>query len=102
MARPRKPIDYEAVEKLASIMCTQDEIASFLGLSKKTLQRDDEFCRLYKKGQERAKISLRRAQFKLAETNASVAIFLGKNYLGQTDKTDHTVAGEIDIKVSWE
>lgn len=86
MARPKKEIDYEIVEKLASIQCTQEEIANFLGLSVRTLQRDEEFCRLYKKGQENGKMSLRRTQFKIAEKgNASMAIFLGKQYLGQKD-----------------
>ena len=28
MARPKKEIDYVAVEKLASIQCTQEEIAN--------------------------------------------------------------------------
>ena len=83
--RPKKEIDYDTVEKLASIQCTQEEIASFLNLSVRTLQRDEEFCRLYKKGQENGKMSLRRIQFKLAEKNTSMAIFLGKQYLGQKD-----------------
>ena len=83
--RPKKVIDYNAVEKLASLQCTQEEIATFLELSVRTLQRDEEFCRLYKKGQESGKMSLRRIQYKLAEKNASMAIFLGKQYLGQKD-----------------
>lgn len=93
MARPKKEIDYEAVEKLASIQCTQEEIANFLNLSVRTLQRDEEFCRLYKKGQDNGKMSLRRYQFKLAEKNTSMAIFLGKQYLGQRDiiETDNSV-----------
>ena len=92
MARPKKEIDYEAVEKLANIQCTQEEIASFLGLSVRTLQRDEEFCRVYKKGQETGKMSLRRYQYKLAEKNTAMAIFLGKQYLGQKDiiETDNT------------
>ena len=92
MARPKKEIDYIAVEKLASIQCTQEEIANFLNLSVRTLQRDEEFCRLYKKGQDNGKMSLRRYQFKLAEKNTSMAIFLGKQYLGQKDviETDNS------------
>lgn len=86
--RPKKEIDYETVEKLASIQCTQNEIASFLNLSVRTLQRDEEFCRLYKKGQENGKMSLRRMQWKLAEKNTAMAIWLGKQYLGQTDKVE--------------
>ena len=83
--RPKKEIDYTAVEKLASIQCTQEEIANFLEVSVRTLQRDEEFCRIYKKGMDNGKMSLRRTQFKIAEKNASMAIFLGKQYLGQRD-----------------
>ena len=86
--RPKKEIDYSAVEKLANIQCTQEEIASFLDLSVRTLQRDEEFCRIYKKGQENGKMSLRRIQYKLAEKNTSMAIFLGKQYLGQRDNVE--------------
>lgn len=90
--RPKFQIDYVMVEKLASIQCTQQEIASFLGCSTDTLQRDKQFCDIYKKGMENGKMSLRRIQFKLAEKNTSMAIFLGKQYLGQRDviETDNT------------
>lgn len=83
--RPKFVIDYDTVEKLASIMATQEEIATFLGCNVRTLQRDDEFSRVYKKGQESGKMSLRRNQFKLAERNPTMAIWLGKQYLGQKD-----------------
>lgn len=95
MARPKKEIDYEAVEKLANLQCTQEEIASFLNLSVRTLQRDEEFCRVYKKGQEVGKMSLRRIQFKQAEKNAAMAIFLGKQYLGQRDVVEQDNSKEI-------
>lgn len=88
VGRPKIQIDYNTVEKLANIQCTQEEIASFLGISVRTLQRDDEFCRIYKKGQENGKMSLRRIQYKLAEKNTAMAIFLGKQYLGQKDNVE--------------
>lgn len=88
MARPKKEIDYQAVEKLANIQCTQEEIASFLELSVRTLQRDEEFCRIYKKGQDNGKMSLRRMQFKLADKNPTMAIWLGKQYLKQKDNIE--------------
>lgn len=88
MARPKKVIDYEAVEKLANLQCTQEEIASFLGLSVRTLQRDEEFCRIYKKGQDNGRMSLRRMQFKLADKNPTMAIWLGKQYLKQRDNIE--------------
>ena len=88
MARPKFKIDYEMVEKLAGIQCTQQEIASFLGCSVDTLQRDKTFCGLYKKGQENGKMSLRRIQYKLAEKNPTMAIWLGKQYLKQRDNME--------------
>lgn len=66
-------------------MCTEKEIASFLGCDERTLQRDAEFCRVFKEGKETGKTSLRRMQWKLAEKSYAMAIFLGKNYLGQKD-----------------
>ena len=95
MARPKKEIDYESVEKLARLQCTQEEIANFLNISVRTLQRDDEFCRIYKKGMDNGKMSLRRIQFKLAEKNTSMAIFLGKQYLGQRDVIEQDNSKEI-------
>lgn len=91
MARPKKTIDYKTVKGLAEIFCTQEEIATVLELSVSTLQRDPEFCSIYKKGLEGAKQSLRRKQLKLAETNATMAIFLGKNYLGQRDYKENDI-----------
>ena len=96
MARPKKEIDYPTVEKLASIQCTQEEIANFLDISVRTLQRDNEFCRIYKKGMDNGKMSLRRTQFKLAEKNTSMAIFLGKQYLGQRDVIETDNKHEIN------
>lgn len=88
MARPKFQIDYNMVEKLANIQCTQQEIASFLGCSVDTLQRDEKFCGIYKKGQQNGKMSLRRIQYKLAEKNPTMAIWLGKQYLHQKDKEE--------------
>ena len=88
MARPKFKIDYDMVEKLAGIQCTQQEIASFLGCSVDTLQRDETFCGIYKKGMDSGKMSLRRIQYKLAEKNTAMAIFLGKQYLGQKDNIE--------------
>lgn len=97
MARPKKNIDYVTVEKLASIQCTQEEIANFLDISTRTLQRDKEFCRIYKKGMENGKMSLRRMQFKKAnDGNVSMLIWLGKQYLGQTDKVENNNTHEIE------
>jgi len=95
MARPKIKLDYELIGKLSSIQCTQIEIATFLGVNVSTLKRDDEFCTIYKKGIEEGKISLRRLQWKLADRgNVTMAIWLGKQYLGQKDKQE--LSGDKD------
>lgn len=89
VGRPKFQIDYVTVEKLAHIQCTKLEIANFLGCSVDTLDRDNNFAEHYKKGLDGGKMSLRRIQFKLAEKNSAMAIFLGKQYLGQKDIVEH-------------
>lgn len=89
MGRPKIEIDFELVEKLAHIHCTQEEIAEVLGVSTKTLQRNKEFCRIYKKGISSGKMSLRRQQWKAADRgNTAMLIWLGKQYLGQKDDAE--------------
>lgn len=91
MARPKKELDQEQFEKLCSYQCTKLEICDFLHVTDKTL--DAWVKRIYGKGfsevylekRSAGKISLRRAQFKLAERNAAMAIWLGKQYLGQRE-----------------
>ncbi len=97
MARPLKEISQKDFEKLCGLQCTKEEICGFFDVTDKTLER---WCkRTYKKGfsevfaQKRGsgKISLRRSQFELAKKNASMAIWMGKQYLGQREpdaKTD--------------
>ena len=86
MGRPPKVIDYELVERLSQIQCTQDEIASILDVSVRTLQRDETFVIIYKKGMDSGRMSLRRYQWEAAKKgNTSMLIWLGKQYLGQSE-----------------
>lgn len=86
VGRPKIKLDYELIEKLAHIQCTQSEIADILGISTRTLRKDEEFCRIHKKGKQSGKISLRRLQWKSAEKeNVPMLIHLGKQYLGQRE-----------------
>ena len=89
--RPKIEINWEDVRKLSLLQCTQNEIASFLGVSVDTLLRRKEFCVLHKKGMEEGRMSLRRLQWKKAnEGNVTMLIWLGKQYLGQSDKQELT------------
>lgn len=92
--RPEKEIDKSQFEKLCGIQCTAEEICNFFEVSNKTLYKwvkktyGENFSTVFRQKRSRGKISLRRTQFRLAESNASMAIFLGKNYLGQTDRPE--------------
>ena len=88
MGRPRVKIDLETVEKLGQIQCTIKECGAFLGIPEGTLKDRPDFSAAWHKGLEVGKISLRRTQFRLAEKSAGMAIWLGKQYLGQTEKMD--------------
>lgn len=89
--RPKKQIDQKMFENMCAIQCTKDEICSILDIDEKTLTRwckdtySMGFSEIFKKKSKIGLMSLRRTQFKLAEKNASMAIFLGKQYLGQKD-----------------
>lgn len=102
--RGRKPADIskQEFEKLCALQCTQEEICSFFDVTDKTLTA---FCRrtygmkfseVFREKCGKGKIALRRSQFRLAERNATMAIFLGKQYLGQRDVQDVKVEGAID------
>jgi len=99
VGRPRKNINPEIVEALARIQCTDSEIAAVLDVNERTIQRN--FAAILKKGREAGKQSLKRMQYKLAEEgNATMQIWLGKQYLGQKDKVEHTGKGGGPIAVN--
>lgn len=89
--RPKKEIDQTQFEKLCGMQCTLKEIAGFFDCSEDTIERwckrtyNNTFADTFKNHSAAGLISLRRNQFKLAEKSAAMAIFLGKQYLGQTD-----------------
>lgn len=96
MGRPRIEINKEEFEKLCALLCSEEEIASWFDVSVDTLCRwckreyGVTFAEIYKTKSEKGRIALRRYQFKLAEKYPAMAIFLGKQYLGQRDNVDNT------------
>lgn len=98
MGRPRKQIDKTEFEKLCFLQCTEREFCSWFDVSDETLKKwckenydGRTFLEVFKEKRENGIISLRRTQFQLAEKSPAMAIFLGKNLLGQTDKMEQTV-----------
>jgi predicted transcriptional regulator len=98
--RPRVEIDRKQFESLCALQCTLDEIAGFYRCTQQTIRnwvketyKDEKgkpmnFLSVYKKYSEDGKISLRRYQFQLAKKSATMAIWLGKQMLKQTDRMD--------------
>ena len=80
----------QLIEVLAGLFCTDEEMAGAMKCTVETLQSPlnrEVFLEHKNTGRQSGKCSLRRKQFKLADKSASMAIFLGKNYLDQTDGT---------------
>jgi len=97
MARPQKNIDVVQFKKLCELHCTLTEIAGFFDCSEDTIERwckrefELSFAESYKTHSARGNISIRRNQFKMAEHNPTMAIWLGKQWLGQTEKQEMSV-----------
>ncbi len=98
IARPRKEFDKKTFVDLVGIGCGAEEICwVFRDETGKPANIDtlSRWCKrnfgvgfheyFKQNGSLNAKIRLRRSQIKLAETSAAMAIFLGKNLLGQSD-----------------
>lgn len=96
MGRPKKEINWELLDALA-VWASQEYCAEKLGVSVKTLQRNikekfgDEstFDQYRHKRREPMRVNLFKKQYDVAMAgNVSMLIFLGKNYLGQSDKQE--------------
>jgi hypothetical protein len=98
--RPPKEIDLEQAFKLGTMQCTLEECSAWLGVNVSTLSTRPDFSEAYKRGKEQGKMSLRRYQWNLAKTNATMAIFLGKQYLGQCDIVSDDTS-EFEMIDNW-
>ena len=103
---PKLNIRSKDVERMGRLQCTHREAAAFLGIRthqfRVLLAESATVKQAWERGLMMGRISLRRKQMRLADSNASMAQFLGKNMLGQRDvsTTEHTGDGggamEID------
>ena len=82
---------------LAQLQCTDEEFAASFRISKarwkKLLKNDPAAREAVEADRAYVKVSLIRIKCHLAKINASMAIHLGKQYLGQTDKSSLEVSG---------
>ncbi len=85
--RPLIPIDPLTVEKLAQIGCKTKEIADYFGVCEDTIS--GRFSAELTKGRSEVRMSLRRWQLESAKKgNVAMLIWLGKQMLGQQDRTE--------------
>lgn len=98
---PARYVNLEQVLYWMNLGSTQEEIAGAQHVSVDTLSRrlkeqtGHTFAELKEKCCGTAKIKLRNNQFKLSEKNASMAIWLGKVWLGQKDVEESKNKEEI-------
>src|SRR6266849_2396535 len=97
MARPEVKIDLAELEKLCSLQCTDEEIAAFFGVNKRTIVRRrtvQKFNDVMERAKAKGRVSVRRNLFRLANNgNIAAAIFLSKNLLGYKDYVNSELTG---------
>lgn len=103
---PTIQIDFDELDKLLFIQCTQSECAYFFGCSEDTITRRVQeekgvtFAEYKAQKGARGRISLRRKQFEMAmKGNTTMMVWLGKNILRQTDKVEEVPAGYSETEV---
>lgn len=100
--RPKKEFDARQFSDLVGLGCTEEEICWYFRDDSGKPANVDTLSRWCKRtfglnfqeyfkqnGFMAMKIQLRRSQFELAKKSAAMAIFLGKNYLGQRDSIEY-------------
>lgn len=99
----KKKFNKKKFEELCSLQCTLIEICCEMDLTPVTLNKKlrehyngKTFKEVFAEKRTKGFISLRRSQFKLAQENVKMNIFLSKNYLNMTD----TVVNNNDEEVT--
>ena len=87
-------ISKDFFEKLCALQCDIKEICGACNCTKEQLRNwckqayNADYNEVYRVKSTKGKITLRNLQFKLAEKSPTMAIYLGKVYLNQDDKTN--------------
>lgn len=107
MGRPRKEMDMAEFEKLCRLQCTKAEIASWFDMSEDSVERrcaelyEMTFAAVFALKRGKGKISLRRTQWSMAEKSPAMAIFLGKQFLDQSDKREEKLEHKGHITLGY-
>lgn len=109
-----RKVNKEVFEELCRHQCTKTEILEIFGISAGTMNKwikqaygqlyGDQvtFDKVYKRFCTEGNASLRRIQWQMAEKSVPMAIFLGKQYLGQSDnpKVDNAEHEPVKVVIS--
>lgn len=97
MPRPETKLDLVELEKLYGLQCTDEEVAAFMGVSVRTIERRKKrqnFQEVIDRAKAKGRVSVRRNLFRLAaNSNVAAAIFLSKNLLGYKDYVANELSG---------
>ena len=105
VGRPRKTLtaeQIEAIKAMLSVGCSVEEVSSAMSVSRPVLYAN--FKTAIKNGMDNFKCSLKRSQAKKAlDGSDTMLIWLGKQYLGQKDKSAQEItaalAGPVVVSV---
>jgi hypothetical protein len=94
VSRKAYKLDTEIIARLATIMCSYEEIAMVVDTTVDNLKK--RYSDIIEKGRADGKKGLRRAQYEKAvvEKDTRMLIFLGKQYLDQKDQPTDTQSTE--------
>lgn len=97
VGRNKIPVPFDEVEHLASLGCTDRDIANYFGIKEDTLRRG--FAENLLFGRHRLKTSLRQTQLRVAlDGNVPMLIWLGRNML---DQNENGQANEDNRPLPW-
>jgi hypothetical protein len=109
--RPPKEIDYKLLRESCKLQCTGEECAALQGMNYCTLnnhlkdEKDMSFPEYFELHRAEGLKSLRRRQYDKAikDGNSRMLIWLGKQYLRQTDraKVEQTVEEKTPTKIEF-
>ena len=94
----KKIEDKQLIKSLSALMCTIEEISQVTGITQHQLKT--KYTKIIDEGRAEGKQSLRKAQFQKAlNGDVRMLIYLGKNYLQQSETGDQ---GEDNQPLPWE
>ena len=102
VGRPKIELNLGELERLSRLNCSMPEISAYFDIPLRTLEdkftNEPEVRKAIEKGRATGMLSLRRKQIQIMEdtNNSTMAIWLGKQMLGQTDRQE--IRQDINIE----